>query len=209
MTERAMSDNSNSELSVPLQELPVGSKGNLSSGWLGMLTLIATEATLFAYLLFSYFYLASHALGEWPPSGLPSLRIAVPGTLILIAGSVVMWWGERGIERGKPRQLKLGLCGALALGIVFLAMQGYEWSGEPFQLSTGVYSSLYFTITGFHMLHVIVGLLMLAVLLLWTSFGYFSAERHSAASIGAIYWHFVTVVWLAVFFTFYIAPRLG
>jgi heme/copper-type cytochrome/quinol oxidase subunit 3 len=68
---------------------------------------------------------------------------------------------------------------------------------------------LYFTITGFHMLHVIVGLLMLAVLLLWTAFGYFCADRHSAVSIGVMYWHFVTIVWLAVFFTFYITPRLG
>jgi heme/copper-type cytochrome/quinol oxidase subunit 3 len=174
-----------------------------------MLTLIATEATLFAYLLFSYFYLASHALGTWPPSGAPSLRIAVPGTLILIAGSVVMWWGERGIKRGNPGQLMIGLAAALILGTVFLAMQGLEWSGEPFKLHTNVYSSLYFTITGFHMLHVIVGLLMLAVLLLWTAFGYFSADRHSAASIGVMYWHFVTIVWLAVFFTFYITPRLG
>ena len=181
------------QIAIPGRKLPVGSKGHLASGWLGMLTLIATEATLFAYLLFSYFYLASHAVGAWPPSGAPHLRIAVPGTLILIAGSVVMWWGERGIKRGKPGQLMIGLAAALVLGIAFLAMQGIEWS----------------TITGFHMLHVIVGLLMLAVLLLWTAFGYFTADRHSAASIGVMYWHFVPIVWLAVFFTFYITPRLG
>jgi cytochrome c oxidase subunit 3 len=147
-----------------------------------MLTLIATEATLFAYLLFSYFYLASHALGTWPPSGAPHLRIAVPGTLILIAGSVVMWWGERGIKRGKPGQLMIGLAAALVLGIAFLAMQGFEWSGEPFKLHTNVYSSLYFTITGFHMLHVIVGLLMLAVLLLWTALRLFH-RRSSFRSV--------------------------
>ena len=104
------------QIAIPGRKLPVGSKGHLASGWLGMLTLIATEATLFAYLLFSYFYLASHALGTWPPSGAPSLRIAVPGTLILIAGSVVMWWGERGIKRGNPGQLMIGLAAALILG---------------------------------------------------------------------------------------------
>jgi heme/copper-type cytochrome/quinol oxidase subunit 3 len=198
-----------SDFALNDRPLPVGSKGHLASGWWGMLALILTEGALFAYLFFSYFYLASHALGAWPPGGAPSLGIAVPGTVILIAGSVVMWWGERGIERGKPGQLAMGIGAALILGVIFLAMQGVEWSREPFALSTGVYSSLYFTITGFHMVHVIVGLLMLAVLLVWTLLGYFDAGRHAAASIGAVYWHFVTAVWLAVFFIFYIAPRLG
>jgi cytochrome c oxidase subunit III len=196
------------EISNTSRTLPVGSKGRLASGWWGMLALIATEAMLFAYLFFSYFYLASHALAPWPPDGVPRLRIAVPGTLILIAGSVAMWWGERGIKRSRPRQLMAGLTITLTLGVAFIALQGFEWSGEPFTLATGVYSSLYFTITGFHILHVIVGLLILAVLLLWTALGYFDADRHSAASIGVIYWHFVTIVWLAVFFTFYIVPRL-
>jgi heme/copper-type cytochrome/quinol oxidase subunit 3 len=198
-----------SDFAVSARALPIGSKGRHASGWWGMLALIATEAMLFAYLLFSYFYLASHAMGAWPPEGPLHLRIAVPGTIILVAGSAVMWWGERGIERGKRGVLIAGLAVTLVLGIVFIVMQGFEWRGQPFTLSSGVFSSLYFTITGLHMLHVIVGLLMLAVLLLWTLLGYFDAPRHSAVSIGVIYWHFVTAVWLAVFFTFYITPRLG
>ena len=191
-------------IAVSSRTLPVGSKGHPASGWWGMLALIATEAMLFAYLLFSYFYLASHALGTWPPEGPPHLRISVPGTIILVLGSLVMWWGERGIERAKRGVLVAGLAITLALGVIFIVMQGFEWRGQPFTLSTGVYSSLYFTITGLHMLHVIIGLLMLAVLLLWTALGYFDAARHSAVSVGVIYWHFVTAVWLAVFFTFYI-----
>jgi heme/copper-type cytochrome/quinol oxidase subunit 3 len=174
-----------------------------------MLSLILTEAALFAYLFFSYFYLAAHAASAWPPGGPPALNIAIPGTIILMAGSVVMWWGERGMDRGKPRQLAAGIASALVLGVVFVAMQAYEWSRQPFHLSTDVYSSLYFTVTGFHILHVIVGLLMLAVLLVWTWRGYMSANRHAAASIAAVYWHFVTIVWIAVFFTIYIAPRLS
>ncbi len=120
-----------------------------------------------------------------------------------------MWWGERGVERGKPGQLTAGIVAALVLGTIFLAMQAYEWKRQPFALSAGVYSSLYFTVTGFHILHVVVGLLMLAVLLVWSARGYLSADRHAAASIAAVYWHFVTIVWIAVFFTIYIAPRLS
>jgi|SRR5665213_1366884 len=191
------------------RRLPVGSKGHHASGYWGMLALIATEATLFAYLIFSYFYIASHANVPWPPGGAPHLSIAIPDTFILIGGSVTMWWGERGIRRGNRTQLLIGLAATLVLGILFISLQGWEWSRQTFTPASGVYGSLYFTITGFHMAHVLVGLLILAVLFVWAAIDYFDADRHSAVSIGVIYWHFVTVVWLAVFFTFYIAPRLG
>jgi heme/copper-type cytochrome/quinol oxidase subunit 3 len=135
--------------------------------------------------------------------------LAIPGTIVLIAGSFTMWWGERGIDRGSSMRLMIGLAISTVLGMVFIALEGREWAGEPFHLTSGVYSSLYFTITGFHLVHVIVGLLLLMVLFVWTALGYFDAKRHSAVSIGVLYWHFITIVWLAVFFTFYIAPRLG
>lgn len=197
------------EVGVSRTTLPVGSKAHHASGWWGMLTVIATEATLFAYLLFSYFYIASHAIGAWPPQGMPKLSLAIPGTIVLVAGSVTMWWGERGIDRGNSVQLMIGLAISMVLGVVFILLEGREWAGEPFHLASGVYSSLYFTITGFHLAHVVVGLLMLLVLFVWTALRYFDANRHSAVSIGVLYWHFITIVWLAVFFTFYIAPRLG
>ncbi|HWG11538.1 MAG TPA: cytochrome c oxidase subunit 3 [Rhodanobacteraceae bacterium] len=197
------------EIAVAQNTLPVGSKGRNASGWWGMLALVATEGTLFAYLLFSYFYLASHSPPPWPPTGPPSLSLAIPDTLVLLAGSATMWWGERGIALGRRGQLAIGLALSLLLGIIFIALEGIEWAGKPYTLNSSLYSSLYFTITGFHLAHVVVGLLILAVLLLWTALDYFDENRHSAVSIGVIYWHFVTAVWLAVFFTFYIAPRLG
>jgi cytochrome c oxidase subunit 3 len=196
------------EVLVPTRGLPVGSKRRVASGWIGMVALIATETALFSYLFFSYYYLASHVLGPWPPTGAPHLTIALPGTFILIAGSLVVWLGERGIARGKPGQLIFGLIAAIVLGISFVVLEGMEWKNTSFNLSSSAYSSLYFTITGFHLLHVIIGLLMLSTLVIWTMFGYFDEKRHAAVSIGSIYWHFVTIVWLGVFFTFYISTRL-
>ena len=189
--------------------LPVGSVGRESSGWWGMWGVIATEAGLFAYLLFSHFYIAAQAPAPWPAGGPPKLGIASLGTVVLVAASLTVWWGERGIMRGRPGQLRIGLAATLVLGVLFLALQWYEWSNKPFTLSTDVYGSLFFTITGFHMAHVAAGLLMLLVLLVWSTLGYFDQRRHSALSIGAIYWHFVTAVWLAVFTALYLMPRLG
>lgn len=189
--------------------LPVGSVGPLASGWWGMCSVIATEAALFAYLLFSYAYVAMQASFPWPTGGPPKLAIAGSDTVILLAASATVWWGERGIRRGHRRRLVLGLGATLVLGAVFLGLQLEEWRRKPFSLSSDVYGSLYFTVTGFHMAHVLVGLLLLLVLLAWTVLGEFDRDRHAAVSIGALYWHFVTAVWLAVFCTLYLSPYLG
>jgi heme/copper-type cytochrome/quinol oxidase subunit 3 len=191
------------------EQLPVGSKGRLSSGWWGMLVVIGTEAALFAYLLFSTFYVAAQHVGAWPPRGMPSLGLAIAGTVVLIAGSVTMWWGERGIRRDRRSTLLLGLGASIVLAIAFVVLEATEWSRKGFTPMTDVYGSLYFTVTGFHLLHVLVGVLMLVMLFVWTVFGYFGARRHSTVSIGVIYWHFVTAVWLAVFATFYVVPFLA
>lgn len=190
------------------QALPVGSKGRLSSGWWGMLVVIATEAALFAYLLFSYFYISAQTVGPWPPNGPPELQLAIPGTFLLMLGSVTMWWGERGIRAGRRGQLLGGLAASITLGVGFTVLEVIEWSRKGFTLSTHAYGSLYFTVTGFHLTHVLVGVVMLVMLFIWTLLGYFGVRRHSTVAIAVMYWHFVTVVWVAVFLTFYVSPYL-
>jgi heme/copper-type cytochrome/quinol oxidase subunit 3 len=197
------------EASYGGEPLPVGSKGRLSSGWWGMITVIGTEASLFAYLLFSYFYVGAQTVGPWPPKGSPALELAVAGSVLLILGSLSMWWGEKGVRSGKNGQLLFGLGASVLLAVSFVALEGIEWSHKTFSLTSDAYGSLYFTITGFHLLHVVVGALMLTALFVWALLGYFGVRRHSTVSIAVLYWHFVTIVWIAVFATFYIAPRLS
>ena len=187
--------------------LPVGSVGRLASGWWSMCCLIATEAALFAYLLFSYFYLGSQSHGGWVPE-VPRLNVALPNTIILIVSSFVLRWGENGVRQGRRGQLVAGLGITLFMGLVFVGLQGLEWHNKKFSISDNAYASSYFTTTGFHMLHVVGGLIMLAVLLLWAASGKFNAERHAALSIGALYWHFVDIVWLCVFTAFYLLPYI-
>jgi len=188
--------------------LPVGAKGSDSTGWWGMLCLIATEGCLFAYLLFSYFYIAIQRGPAWSPEPHPSILLSAPNTAILLASSVAAWWGEGGAKRGQRGRQLAGLALAILLGTVFLAVQVFEWRAKTFGPTSGSYGSLYFTITGFHMAHVIVGLLMLSAILGWTLLGRFSPRRHEPVSIAIVYWHFVDVVWLAVFSTFYVSPYL-
>ncbi len=190
------------------QALPVGSAGKRSGGWWGVLVLIVTEGSLFGYLLFSYFYLASQTEQHWPPDGLPSLVMPGLNTLILLASSVFVWASERCIQRRQMRWSLASMTLALTLGICFVVIQLREWSIKTYTMTSNLYGSLYFTITGFHMLHVIVGLIILLMLLLWIALGYFDERRYAAVTIGGLYWHFVDVVWLFVFATLFLSPYL-
>ena len=172
-----------------------------------MAGVVTTEACFFVYLLFSYFYLASMSTNAWPADS-PSLGLPIINTGILLLSSVVAWWGVHGIERGRERRLRLGIGGALALGILFLVLQGVEYSREKLSFTKDAYGSLFYTITGFHGAHVFVGLVMLAVVLVRAFRGHFGQARHEAVTNATLYWHFVDAVWLAVFTTLYVTPHL-
>ncbi|HEY1781065.1 MAG TPA: cytochrome c oxidase subunit 3 [Roseiarcus sp.] len=195
---------------APRLDLPVGSIGRHANGWWGMMMLLVTEGALFVYLLFAYYYDAVQHSRDWLPDDLPGFKLSLPDTIILILSSVVVWRGESLLKQGRSAgATAIYLAVGALMGVVFIAVQALEWSGKKFTPFTSSYGSLYFTITGFHMLHVAAGVFILATLSLWCALGYFNRIRSAPVSIGAIYWHFVDAVWLVVFFTFYVTPRLG
>lgn len=186
---------------------PLANRTPLSPGRWAMIWTIATEASLFAYLLFSNYYLASQSRAAWPPTGPLDLTLAIPDTIILIVSSFVYVWAERGLRAGNVRRFRGGLLLASFLGIIFLIIQGFEWSGQPFRPGSSAFASMYFTTTGFHGAHVIVGLLMLIAVQIWAARGKFTSERRLPVTLAGMYWHFVDIVWLFVFASFYLAPR--
>jgi len=189
--------------------LPVGPTGRRGLGWWGAGTLIASEGALFGYLLFAYYYVGASSPTGWLLEPRPALSLALPNTLVLLVSSATAWWGERGILRRRRGQALLGFALTLILGIIFVAVQWFEWQAKHFRLGTSSYASLYYVTTGFHIMHVIVGLLLIAGILLWTALDYFSPRRHLSLSAGVLYWHFVDAVWLCVFATYYLTPYLG
>ncbi len=190
-------------------DLPVNAEGRRNVGFWGMMLFISTEAALFAFLLFSYFYLGSKARGPWPPDGPPDLRLVLPNTFILLLSSATYWWGERGIKLGQQWRLKAGLFITFLLGAAFLVIQGIEYSNKSFTPASHAYGSLFFTITGLHGTHVFVGLLMNVFVQLRAWAGHFTKERHLAVTNAGWYWHFVDLVWIAVLTSLYLSPRFG
>jgi heme/copper-type cytochrome/quinol oxidase subunit 3 len=196
------------ETGYPDTALPVAYRGHNSLGWWGVATLVATEASLFAYLLFSYYYMAFQKGPGWSPEPHPSVVLSGPNTVILLLSSLAAWWGEKGVKQGRRGRHLAGLGIAIVLGLLFLAIQVMEWKAKPFRPASGSYGSLFFTITGFHMAHVIAGVVILMVVFGWSLAGYFNPRRYESVSLGTLYWHFVDAVWLLVFFTFYISHYL-
>ncbi|KVM58935.1 cytochrome B [Burkholderia gladioli] len=186
--------------------LPVGGTGEQASGWWGVITLIVTEAGLFGYLLFCYFYLQSQTQAHWPPEGPPKILMPAVNTVVLLASSVFVWLAERAVRANRRWRAVTMLAIALALGIAFALVQLHEWRERPYGPASHLYGSLYFTITGFHLAHVFAGLLMLAALLGWTATRSFDGRRHVALTVGALYWHFVDVVWLFIFGALTLSP---
>jgi cytochrome c oxidase subunit III len=191
------------------QNLPVGPTVRRGVGIWGMWTLIATEAALFVYLLFSYFYLGAQGSQGWLLEPHPSLKYALPSTVIALVSCAFTGWGVRAVLADRRRPALLAFTVALLLGIAFVGLEILDWQAKPYQLGTSSYASIYFVTTGLDLVHWLVGIGIFVFLILWTALGYFSARRSIVVTASALYWYFVTVVWLAIFLTFYVSPYLG
>lgn len=196
-----------SERAIESRPLPIGAVGRIGPGWWGMVCLIATEASLFAYLLFAYFYYAVQIADDWIPTR-PSFSFSLPAIIVLVVSAAAVWWGERAAIRGHGMQIAIGFLVALLLGIAFVVLQLREWSSKPFTLRSGEYGSIFFTTTGLHLAHLIAGLVALLLVVVWSTLGYFDARRNTPALIVAAYWYFVVAVGVAVFVAFYVLPYL-
>jgi cytochrome c oxidase subunit 3 len=174
--------------------------------WWGMVLFIATEATLFVYLIASYFYVGSSAT-TWPPL-IPDIRITGINTILLLLSSASAIIADRSVKRGRIGALQAWLIVTIVLGAVFLTVQMHEYTTLEFHAQTDAYGSFFYLITGLHGAHVAAGLLMLLYILVRAFAGHFNAVRNSAARNAILYWHFVDVVWLVVFTSLYLLPRL-
>jgi heme/copper-type cytochrome/quinol oxidase subunit 3 len=188
----------------------VGATHGLS--WWGMIFFIASEALIFANLIAAYLYLEIRG-GRWTlPSG-EHLDVIYPAfnTLILLGSSVPAILARSGIAKGDKRRLVFGLLGTIIMGAVFLGGQLYEYTnlfGQGFTLHYKTFGSAFFTLTGFHGLHVTIGLIFLIVILIRALRGHFTAKKHFAVEAGEMYWHFVDLVWVMVFSTVYLLPLI-
>jgi cytochrome c oxidase subunit III len=173
---------------------------------LGMLLFIASEVMFFGGLFAAYFNArASVPPGAWepPPGGHLDYPLATALTVVLVTSSVTMQFAVWAIRRGNLARLKLWIGVTLALGVLFIAGQLYDYTQLGFGIRDGIYGTTFYTLTGFHGAHVFGGVVGLTVLLARSLQNQFSARNHVAVEAVSYYWHFVVVVWIALFLTIY------
>ena len=172
---------------------------------LGMVLFVVSEAMFFATFFGAYFTIRE-ASPTWPPKGIPHLEIGIATvlTIILVSSSFVLQQGVRAIRKGHARRLQAWLAATLALGASFLALQLYDYSQLGFGLKDGIFGTLFYVMTSLHMAHVFGGVVFLVLVLLQGIGGQLSDASHDSLEAGTIYWHFVDVVWICLFTTFYL-----
>jgi heme/copper-type cytochrome/quinol oxidase subunit 3 len=170
----------------------------------GMILFLISEAFLFGALFWAYYYLRHYAV-MWPPPGVELDRtLAIANTVILLSSSVTMWLAGRAIRKDSRRGLARGIAATALLGAAFIGITIREWLHEGFQPWSHAYGSIFFTLTGFHALHVLAGVLLLTGLLIRALRGRYASRSFVGIEVGSLYWHFVDFIWLFVFGTIFI-----
>ena len=136
--------------------------------------------------------------GSMKPWGLPAIN-----TLLLLTSGATLTWAHWALMKNNRKQIILGLILTIALGATFLFLQAHEYADAPFTIKSGIYGATFYMLTGFHGLHVTMGAIMLTVILFRVLKGHFDSHNHFGFEAVAWYWHFVDVVWLALFIFVY------
>ncbi len=179
----------------------------LDSRKLAMWTMIGSECLLFGSLIASYLVYEGHSLRGPYPHEILDIPLTSISTFVLLMSSLAMVLALAGIQRGDQRSGRNWLLATAGLGLVFLGFQAYEFTHfyhEGLTLSTNLFGSTFFMLTGCHGGHVAVGVLWLTSLAVMAHRGNLGPDRSITVEIAGLYWHFVDVIWIVIFALVYL-----
>ena len=204
----------------------------------GMVLFIASEVMFFVAFFWMFFEMSvfneartlipqvgnwtdtAAAWSTWPPRGVETLdawQLPLFNTIILLLSGTTVTWAHHALQQGDRNATKWGLLITVLLGVLFTAVQAYEYNHilhehlffSEESLNAKLYGSVFFMATGFHGFHVLVGTIFLLVCLLRLMAGHFTPQQHFGFEAAAWYWHFVDVVWLFLFAFVYVVFGAG
>lgn len=195
---------------VDAATLPALINGRDAPIWWGIIGLILVESVVFSALIASYFYLG-FGQPEWPVAGVedPGLLLPAIGTSALLASSVSMHFADKAVKQARYDRLKWGLVVSIVLASIFLGLKVVEYSDKSFRWDSHSYGSIVWLVIFFHSTHVVSLLLKTVVVAVLSWRGFFTRVNRIAITVNGFYWHFVVIVWIPLFATLYLSPRLG
>lgn len=179
-----------------------------SRGRVAMLSLIVGESAIFTIFVVAYvYYIGCSKYGPTPQI----LDLPWFNTVCLLSSSIAILLAERAIERGRIRAFSAWWALTILLGIVFLVGTAIEWKRliytDGLTIRTNLFGTTFYSLVGLHATHVVVGLLMLSLVMIFTLLGRVEQRHTERIQVLSLYWHFVDAVWVIVFSVVYIVGK--
>jgi cytochrome c oxidase subunit 3/cytochrome o ubiquinol oxidase subunit 3 len=197
---------------------PIAPEKRLTPAQWGVLSFLCSEVAFFSTLIVAYVVFYGHdsqpgGLGGPTPADALSLQLAIGTTACLLLSSATIHLAERSLRNNRTTLFLQLLSATILLGIAFLSGTAYEWSGligqHHLTISRNLFGTTFYTLVGFHALHVTIGVIVMVIVLGIGVRGELSQKTHAGAQLVSWYWHFVDGVWIVVFSVVYLAPHLG
>ncbi len=177
---------------------------------LGFVLFLISDVVLFSAFIFAYVYLRN-SVPNWPPitkSGhqLPRFDVAFAAinSCVLFGSGATMHFAMESWKHLKRQAFNVWMMATIVLGVAFLGGQAYEYHNAQVTWAGSTMGATFFTLTGLHGFHVFAGVIYLLVLLLQANRGVYTGSKYFGLTAGTLYWHFVDVIWVALFFLFYL-----
>ena len=194
-----------STLTVPQPEMPMSL--NLR-GRVGMWSMIVAESAIFTIFVVAYLYYAGKSTGPTPRE---VLEVPIFISICLFSSSFTIVMGEKAIHRGNVKLFTVWLFATIALGAIFVIGSFREWYRLIYEhgvtISSSLFGTTFYSLVGLHLSHVIVGLTMLNLVLIFSLLGSVKQEHAERIGVLALYWHFVDTVWVVVLSVVYFIAR--
>jgi cytochrome c oxidase subunit 3/cytochrome o ubiquinol oxidase subunit 3 len=204
-----VAETSSDTLRLPVPP-PIEPEQWLSPVQWGMVSFLLSEVAFFGTLIATYLSFVGKEQSGPTPAVL-SLRLVIGTTICLLSSSVTVHLAERALRAGAKSRFLALWSATIGLGVLFLAGTAYEWntliSEEGLTISRNVFGSTYYTLVGFHALHVTAGVAILTIVLGLVVRGEVTPSHPVAAEMTSWYWHFVDAVWVVVFTVVYVVGR--
>ena len=188
-------------------DVPHQTSLGISNEKLGMWVFLGSECLLFGGLISTYLLYQDRALEGPTPAELFDIPFTSVSAFVLLMSSLTMVLALSALQRGDEQRNRLWLLTTALLGSVFIAGQVYEFTAfyrEGLGFTTNVAGSAFYTLTGFHGVHVTLGIVMLLSLVVMSLRGNLHQGQSETVEIVGLYWHFVDIVWIVIFAIVYL-----